>query len=71
MTRRTTVEPGPDAEFELAGGFDASAFIGEIERREAVRRTGPGTPARRTLDALAERRRLSRELADLDDYGED
>ena len=43
-------------------------FISEIERREAVRKTGPGTIARRTLDALAERRRLTRELASLDDY---
>ena len=70
MTHRTTTDSGPEADFEFAEDFDAAEFIGGIERREAVRKTGPGTIARRTLDALAERRRLSRELADLDDYGD-
>lgn len=68
MSRRVTADPGPEPDFELTQDFDASEFIGEIERREAVRKTGPGTIARRTLDALAERRRLDRELASLDDY---
>ena len=70
MNRRTTQGPDPESDFEFAGDFDAAEFIGDIERREADRRTGPGTVARRTLEALAERRRLSRELADLDSYEE-
>jgi hypothetical protein len=68
MSRHTSTDSGPKTEIDLAGEFDASAFIGEIGRREAVRKTGPGTIARRTLDTLAERRRLTRELASLDDY---
>lgn len=68
MSRSTSADTGPEAEFDLAREFDASKFIGEIERREAVRKSGPGTIARRTLDALAERRRLTHELASLDDY---
>lgn len=71
MRRRTTADSGPAADFEFTEGFDATEFIGQIEQREAIRRSGPGTVARRTLDALAERRRLDQELADLEDYGDD
>jgi len=70
MPRRSTSDSGPPADFEFNEDFDATRFIGEIEQREAGRRSGPGTIARRTLDALAERRRLDRELADLEDYGD-
>ena len=44
-------------------------FLEEIEKREA-HRSGPGTAARRTLEAIAESARLSRELSGLDDYGD-
>ncbi len=70
MSRRTAATPDAETEFELTGEFDAAEFISDIERREAVRTTGPGTVARRTLEALAERRRLDRELSDLDSYEE-
>jgi hypothetical protein len=68
MPRRTTADSGPPTDFEFTEDFDATEFIGQIEEREAVRRSGPGTIARRTLDALAERRRLDRELAELENY---
>ena len=70
MSRQAGPDTGPEPELEFSEDFEASRIIGQIERREAVRKTGPGTIARRTLDALAERRRLSRQLADLEDYGD-
>lgn len=54
----------------FAEDFEPREFLPSIGRRES-RRTGPGTAARRTLEALAESRRLNRELADLDSYEED
>jgi hypothetical protein len=56
-----------DADFEFTGDGEPIEVLSDIGRREA-RRSGPGTAARRTLEALAETRRLSRELADLDTY---
>jgi len=61
-------EPG-SAGFEFTGEVEPMDVLGDIERREA-RRSGPGTAARRTLEALAESRRLSLELADLDSFDE-
>lgn len=58
-----------DADFEFIGDGDGEPIevLPDIGRRES-QRSGPGTAARRTLEALAESRRLSRELADLDSY---
>jgi hypothetical protein len=56
-----------DADFEFVGEAEPLDALPVIGRREA-QRSGPGTAARRTLEALAETRRLSRELADLDSY---
>ena len=56
-----------DADFEFTGDVEPIEVLTDIGRREA-RRSGPGTPARRTLEALAESRRLSRELAALDSF---
>ena len=58
--------PG-SAGFEFTGEVEPMDVLSDIGRREA-RRSGPGTAARRTLEALAESRRLSRELADLDSF---
>jgi hypothetical protein len=56
------------ADVELGDALEPADYLSDIERREAKRSTGPGTAARRTLEALAESRRLNRELADLDSY---
>ena len=56
-----------DANFELNGDAEPIEVLSDIGRREA-QRSGPGTAARRTLEGLAESRRLSRELAELDTY---
>lgn len=56
-----------DADFEFVGEGEPIEVLPDIGRRESLR-SGPGTAARRTLEALAESRRLSRELADLDSY---
>jgi hypothetical protein len=55
------------ADFEFVGETEPMEILPHIGRREALR-SGPGTAARRTLEALAESRRLSRELADLDSF---
>ena len=55
------------ADFEFTGEDEPIEVLPAIGRREA-QRSGPGTAARRTLEALAESRRLSRELAELDSY---
>lgn len=56
-----------DADFEFTGEGEPAELLSDLGRREA-QRSGPGTAARRTLEALAESRRLSRELADLENY---
>lgn len=56
-----------DANFEFTGDAEPIEVLTDIGRREAMR-SGPGTAARRTLEALAESRRLSRELAALDSF---
>ncbi len=56
-----------EADFEFTGDAEPMDLLPDIERRE-TRRSGPGTAARRTLEALAESRRLSRELAELDHF---
>jgi hypothetical protein len=56
-----------DADFEFVVDAEPIEALSAIGQREA-QRSGPGTAARRTLEALAETRRLSRELADLDSY---
>lgn len=56
-----------DPEFDLGPDFDEDRDMGDIKFREA-RRSGPSTAARRALEALAESRRLSRELRDLEDF---
>ncbi|MGD9387282.1 MAG: hypothetical protein PVI87_03560 [Gammaproteobacteria bacterium] len=55
-----------DANFECTD-LEPAELLSDLGRREA-QRTGPGTAARRTLEALAENRRLSRELAELEAY---
>ncbi len=69
MRKQERKAPAIDPNLEFADGFDAQRFISEIERRE-THRSGPGTAARRTLEAIAESARLSRELSGLDDYGD-
>ena len=56
-----------DADFECTGDAEPIEVLPDIGRRES-RRSGPGTAARRTLEALAESRRQSRELAELDSF---
>ncbi|MFU8894774.1 MAG: PA3496 family putative envelope integrity protein [Gammaproteobacteria bacterium] len=56
-----------DANFEFTGQAEPIDVLPDIGRREAER-SGPGTAARRTLEALAESRRLRKELAALDSY---
>lgn len=46
---------------------DPTGSLDQLRARER-RRTGPGSAARRTLEALADARRLSADLADFDDY---
>lgn len=56
----------PDPELEAEASFDLNRELPDLEARERTR-TGPGSVARRTLEALADHRRLSRELADLEE----
>lgn len=65
--RKPDQEADPDPEFDLGPDFDPDRDMGDIKFREA-RRSGPSTAARRALEALAESRRLSRELRDLEDF---
>jgi hypothetical protein len=67
MSGYTRKDFSDDADFEFTGDDEPIEVLPEIGRREA-QRGGPGTAARRTLEALAESRRLSRELAELDSY---
>jgi len=57
----------PDPEFDLLPGFDPDRGMDNIVARE-TQRSGPSTAARRALEALAESRRLDRELRDLEDF---
>jgi hypothetical protein len=67
MTGYTRKDFPEDADFEFTGDGEPIEVLSDIGRREA-QRSGPGTAARRTLEALAESRRLSRELSDLENY---
>jgi hypothetical protein len=67
MSRYEQENLSEDAAFESVVDAEPNEVLADISRREAER-SGPGTAARRTLEALAESRRLSRELADLDSY---
>jgi hypothetical protein len=67
MSGYTRKDFSDDADFEFAADAEPIDVLPDIGRREA-QRSGPGTAARRTLEALAESRRLSKELADLDSY---
>jgi len=67
MSARMRDNFSEDANFEFTGEAEPIEVLPDIGRREA-KRSGPGTAARRTLEALAESRRLSRELAELDNY---
>jgi hypothetical protein len=69
MRKQERKKPPVDPNLEFADDFDAHRFISEIEKRE-THRSGPGTAARRTLEAIAESARLRRELSGLDDYGD-
>ena len=60
-------ESYPDPEFDLLPGFDPDRGMDNIVVRE-TRRSGPSTAARRALEALAESRRLKRELRELEDF---
>jgi hypothetical protein len=55
-----------DPELGAGPSFDLDRELPDLEARERAR-TGPGSVARRTLEALADHRRLSSELADLED----
>lgn len=66
MSGYTRKEFAEDANFEFTE-LEPAELVSDLGRREA-QRTGPGTAARRTLEALAENRRLSRELAELENY---
>ncbi len=52
------------AEPDTAAEFDSGLELKRLVARER-QRSGPGTPARRALEALADRRRLQRQLEDL------
>jgi hypothetical protein len=67
MSRYKQENSPEDASLEFIVDAEPNDVLAEIGRREAAR-NGPGTAARRTLEALAESRRLSRELAELDSY---
>ena len=67
MKAHAQEDPPGSAGFEFTGEVEPMDVLSDIGQREA-RRSGPGTAARRTLEALAESRRLSRELADLDSF---
>ena len=47
-------------------GIDPAIELRQLVERERER-SGPGSAARRALEALADRRRLQRELEDLDE----
>lgn len=65
--KQTDPEHVPDPEFDLGPGFDQDRDMSDIVHRE-TRRSGPSTAARRALEALAESRRLNRELNDLENF---
>lgn len=67
MSRYARKNFSDEADFEFVGDAEPIEILPDIGRREA-QRGGPGTAARRTLEALAESRRLSRELSELDNY---
>jgi hypothetical protein len=46
---------------------DPASDLDQLRAQERLR-TGPGSAARRTLEALADKRRLNHELADFDEY---
>ncbi len=55
------LQPDPGAD------FDPATELRHLVARERGR-SGPGSAARRALEALADRRRLRRQLDDLDDF---
>ena len=63
---KKTVNEVPDPELRAGPSFDLDRELPDLEARERAR-TGPGSVARRTLEALADHRRLSSELADLEE----
>ena len=65
-SRHVDSEP-PRDDVDLTTPASDNRYLGRIGAREK-RRKGPGTVARRTLDALAESHRLSKELDDLESY---
>ena len=67
MATRQDMEDGTDPAPEQEPASNPAHSLEQLRARER-QRTGPGTAARRTLEALADIRRLSDDLADLDDY---
>lgn len=56
-----------DPDLDLAGDFDPIVDLCRVMARERVR-SGPGTAARRALEALAESRRLREQLDEVEDF---
>jgi len=67
MTTRQDSDNHGDPTPEQHPDPDAASNLDQLLARER-QRTGPGSAARRTLEALADIRRLSNDLADFDDY---
>lgn len=66
MGRKIHKDPA-EADLDLEPGFDPIVDLSRLVARERDR-SGPGTAARRALEALAESRRLREQLDELDDF---
>lgn len=70
-TRKNTGKRQPEApDLDLDPAFDPIVDLSRLVERERDR-SGPGTAARRALEALAESRRLREQLDDLEDFDAD
>jgi len=67
MTTRQDNEDSVNPTPEQHPGSDPASSLDQLLERER-QRSGPGSAARRTLEALDDVRRLSDDLADFDDY---
>ena len=66
MGRKIEKDAG-EPDLDLSPDFDPIVDLSRLVARERDR-SGPGTAARRALEALAESRRLRDQLEDLDDF---
>ena len=66
MGRKIDKDAG-EPDLDLRADFDPIVDLSRLVARERDR-SGPGTAARRALEALAESQRLREQLDDLDDF---